>query len=410
MSPNSHILFLDTPRAGGERGHRWLVPRCATRPSDAVLSDLSRKALSDAQVAGMMSVKRKVDQVVHGGLRRGEEVLAVSGFPPIRSSSVGKLRDMLGDFLDSFDPNAIDWGDTKGLVIQTQLLDDLYLEIGSILDAEEQWLAPPSPVRPRRRRFLWIVFSIAIAGALFLPRSCWEIDDIDDKSTDPRWMAFLDLREDLLNKGEDIDDARFFWEMVTGEVWSGGQFREEDLTRNEARVIQFLECPEPRHWYRDEVLKGSDESAEVRAILEAVQFDSDQPSSTPLDTDFPDALNESINRLVSGDRSEFEGGARELLERQASRIREIPENDKLPWMTPADAMRARILLETIKDLSQELPAEYRRIESWDDFFSNDVREPIALGSQISGDLVVKIVWSLMQPLDQWHREQVGIRR
>jgi len=402
MSRISYVLFLDTPRAGGERGHRWLVPSCAPLPTDAVLSDQSRKAMSDAPIAGMVRVKRQVDQVVHGGLRRGEEIIAVSSLPPIGDASAATIKRMLGNFLESFDPDAIAWENTKGLVIQTELLDDLYFGIRSILEKEEQWIPSPPPVGPRRRRFPWAVLAIAILALMFLPRTCRDTEE-SSKSTDPRWAAYLDLRKDLSVKGQDIDDARFFWEVVVGEVWSGGEFREEDITRNEARVVRFLECPDPRHWYRDDMMEGSDESAELRAILKAVpEMETSAPSL--LDAKFRDALNESINRLVSGERSVLGGSERDMLDRQSSRIREIPENDKLPWMTPADAKRARILLETIRDLSQELPPEYRRIETWEDFFSNDVLAPLASGSQRSGDPVIEYVWSLVQPLDQWHRK------
>lgn len=420
MSENELILFLETPRASGGRGHRWLVPASSQLVTETEITGWTRKLEESEQPDDILVVRRPVGQIVGGNTRDALEVLVVANLPQLDPDQRKMANSVLERFLDRFDPDRVNWEQGSGLVVPTPELNSLYSELRETLPVPPDrkptrptptpTLPNPNPNpendsrRPKATRSMRRILAGAAAAIFFSWVAFSLLSGIGDTGEkvedDPIWNSFLTFREESLSEtaareSSPIEDARFLWENLKVSKWADGDFLRTDLTRNLTEATLFFKLETPERWYLDAAYDRSRAAGELRAILKAIGG-SLESEEVPLDGKFVEAIAESSDALDSADWGELDPKISGDLERSKKDLRDIPANTRLDWPTPADGERARVILKTIEILSSEDPSE-RGIQNWKDLFTDEVT---ALASE-RNDPVAVIQWQLMKPLDAW---------
>jgi len=434
------IVFLDTPRAGGERGHRFIVPFCVQIPSEIELAEHSNKARSNDPSGTITTVSRDVDQVIGGFARKGTELIVVHLADSIPEAKRKDVLSALRSWMEEFEPSKVDWkeGD-RGLIVRSTLLDPLYNRIHHILNREEaspiaaqsttpsgKLASSPKPIAggflrpsPKIISFLGLFLLVGILITLFslLTNNPENSEDSkskgmvikDEGNQSARWEKFKILWRGKDGKKKDLEptdtDAKAFWEMVRNEKWTGGDFRRENLVTDNMVLGPFLDPKTPEDW----TVSASTLVISPNLVheLEVLRNIYEKSGKGFVGSAFVSRLNESLKE-VNESLKEVEHigqdpSVRSILVDFQKRINAVQINTEYSWPTPSDAHKTALLRELVFELGKYHEGISMGDDSgdWEIILSEKKMDELRRAVYPAGNLSTNIQSRVLRPLYLW---------
>jgi hypothetical protein len=237
MALSRPTLILETPRACGERGHRFFLARLdVAQELDA--AECLAAAAHHPEGPSHLSVCRLVSQVLRGQKRKdAPETLVAAGLPLLSSTQRSALRAHLERCLTVWDQqHATEMGIEQGLRVASPLVRTWENEMVQLLGLKEPSLARAEKPAARTagcRKFLFVSFIIGIILTAFIGWQIWN-------HTEP---SFKDSPSTFTSSEEPIEQRLRLdrgWRELATNTGLKSAATSEEMTQWEQTITPYL--------------------------------------------------------------------------------------------------------------------------------------------------------------------------